>query len=138
MNNNTQGRILHYTNSRHLFFSHNSSFTDDRLYVEGDSQSTHMVIENSVRARQESPPAGGHVPGRITYFPAGLAKMPEEPAVFNFRLFLFDNLRLQCGPFPDDGETEVQFAECRKYCEKYVANQEARCKDQVGSPCKTR
>lgn len=125
------------------FFSRNSSFLDDRLPVEGDSPSAHVAIDNSVRARQEAgPTTSRHAPGLITpYFPAGLAKMPEEPTVFNFGLFLFDNLCLPRGLFRHDRERGVQFAdleECREYCEAYVAEREGQCQDQAGAGGRTR
>ena len=100
-------------------FSCNSSFIYDRSSIEEDSPLAHMAIDNRIRVRQEPSPSVSNVPGLITpYFPAEPAKMPQEPAVFNFRLFLFDNFRLQRGLFPDDRETEVQFADlknCREY-----------------------
>ena len=115
-----------------------SGFLDNRSSVEGDSPSTHVAVDNSIRAwQEESPPTSGRVSSLITpYFPAGLAKRPQGPTVFNFGLFLFDSLRLQRGLFRDDQETEVIFAdlrECREYCEAYVTNLEAICRCQ-GSP----
>lgn len=125
------------------FFSCNSSFIDDRSSVEGNSQSTHAAIDNRIRELQEQrASASGHVPGLITpYFPAGLAKTLEEPTVFNFGLFLFDELQLQRGLFHYDRERGVQFAdltECSEYCEEYIANREAWCKKQPGSSRRTR
>lgn len=129
------------------FFSHDRSFLDDRSSVEGDSHAEHIAMDNRIRAQQEqspstsgrppgpTPSASRHAPGLITpYFPAGLAKTPEEPTVFNFGLFVFDFLRLPRGLFDDDRETAVTFAdlkECMEYCEKYVAHREAQCREQV-------
>ena len=124
-------------------FSYNSSFLDERSSLEGDSPSAHRAVDNRLQAQQEpGPSVSGRAPGLVTpYFPAGLAKTLEEPTVFNFGLFLFDNLRLQRGLFPDDRETEVQFADlinCREYCGAYVADREAWCKDQEGPSSRTR
>ena len=124
-------------------FSRSSSFIDDRSSVEGNSPSAHVAVDNRIRAQEDerSPSVSGRVPGVIApYFPAGLAKTPEQPTVFNFGLFLFDNLRLQRGLFPDDRESEVQFAdlkECREYCEEYITSREEWCRDQDASSSST-
>ena len=136
------------------FVSCNRSFLDDRSSVEGDSHAEHIATDNRIRAQQEqSPSTSGRAPvttrstsrrapGLITpYFPAGLAKTPEEPTVFNFGLFVFDYLRLLRGLFADDREAAVTFAdlkECREYCEKFVAFQEALCEDQAGPAGRSR
>ena len=101
-----------------------------------------MAIDNSIREQQEQDPStSGRVPGLITpYFPAGLAKTPEEPTVFDFGLFLFDTLRLRSGLFRDDREAEVIFADlkqCREYCEAFITDREASCKEQRSPSSRT-
>ena len=58
-----------------------------------------------------------------SFFPVGLATSQEQPAQFNFNLFMLDNLTLPRGLFAEDERDEVHFEdakECTEYCEPYV------------------
>ena len=109
-----------------------SSFLDDRAQRQ-DTAISHAAIDN---ARQSTSREGQPLI-IVPYFPAGLARSPEQRTDFNFTSFVFDTLHLPCGLFASDAGEEVQFEDlqrCREYCKRFMAEREEWCGLQESAP----